>query len=349
MQGTKHIKIAIVMPVIVSCGARTAALRLYKGLLLDGFYAKLVRLHGTNMPMTFHSDLSNIKHLAKFDVVIYIGSISWPSHVFLKNLRMLFVHGFINRELSSSMMHGNLATRIASAILLSYWYTIRLLSTVDVYICRSYTSCKVNNINENVVILPQFVMPDEVEFYSKLSRQHTRSQDGIFRIVTYTSLADSPRLLRFEHISALSRMLKRASKRKFEIYAIDPRCRAKSTGVVKVFDYMPKQEFLKLLASSDLYLETCIDEELRNTVLEAGLFGVPVAKMTLPAYRDRQDYSDRELITATSINGLAIRIVECMNNDYYKSYYSRQIRNFIINNRLWDKVKGPLIERFKAI
>jgi hypothetical protein len=41
-----------------------------------------------------------------------------------------------------------------------------------------------------------------------------------------------------------------------------------------------------------LYIERCIDEELGNGSIDAGIVGTPVAKLTHPLFVERQDYKD---------------------------------------------------------
>jgi hypothetical protein len=147
----------------------------------------------------------------------------------------------------------------------------------------------------------------------------------------------------------LSKKLRDLCKRKFEIIVVDPMKRVKSTDFIRVINPMPRSKLLRLLSASDLYLEGNLDDELRNTSLEAGLLGVPVAKITCPAYMDRQDYNE-QLITATSIKELAVKIAKYVNDlEYYKPYYSHQIREFVIGKRQWNKVKGPLIKKLREI
>jgi len=111
---------------------------------------------------------------------------------------------------------------------------------------------------------------------------------------------------------------------------------------------MPKHLFLKTLASSDLYIERCIDEELGNTSIEAGLLGTPIAKITHSKYIPRQDYGEDTMILAKSVREFIDKLIEYINNmEYYREYYSKRMWNFITTKRVWDAVKHDLIRRLR--
>ncbi|MDH5807381.1 MAG: hypothetical protein QE159_06680 [Candidatus Verstraetearchaeota archaeon] len=63
-------------------------------------------------------------------------------------------------------------------------------------------------------------------------------------------------------------------KQQFELIIIDPRRHTSSFGPVKIIGPIPRQKFLSLLASADLYIERGIDEDL--VALEAMALGIPV-------------------------------------------------------------------------
>jgi glycosyltransferase involved in cell wall biosynthesis len=110
---------------------------------------------------------------------------------------------------------------------------------------------------------------------------------------------------------------------------------------------MPRQEFLSLLASANLYIERCIDEELGQVVLEAMALGTPVAKLTHQRYWNRQDYKE-DLILARSFRELAEKIAEYTNNaEHYHDYYSKRGKEFVLTKRTWDAVKRPFLTALK--
>ena len=110
----------------------------------------------------------------------------------------------------------------------------------------------------------------------------------------------------------------------------------------------PRQEFLKLLSTANLFVEGNIDEELRFSSIESGIIGTPVAKITYPKYLTRQDYSDNEIIVGTSIIDFAEKITKYVNSiEEWQPIYSEKIRRFILEKRNWDNVKIPLIKALK--
>jgi hypothetical protein len=108
---------------------------------------------------------------------------------------------------------------------------------------------------------------------------------------------------------------------------------------------MPKDRFLKFLANSDLYIEKCIDEELRYGALEAGLLGTPIVKITHPCYVARQDYTEDHILLAKSYKGLVYKLAEHIKHmENSEPYYSEKMKEFITKYRTWNAVKDHLIK-----
>ena len=63
------------------------------------------------------------------------------------------------------------------------------------------------------------------------------------------------------------KLVSKQVNKEIEFIIINPSATAKKEYignlVVKWMPYLPREQFLKLLADSDLYIERCIDEELR--------------------------------------------------------------------------------------
>jgi hypothetical protein len=302
------------------------------------------------------SDVVNLKRLRGFDAVIYMGSIPWPSHIFISDdaLVALFVHGFVRQELVDAIKRRGLGVKMWATFLLSLWNISRSIDKIDFFICHSYTCCEANEIRERFVLLPQFVFPEEVELYSELKKdfeENSRTSRERFKVVTYTSFATSPRLLTQPHVLTLMREVSKRVKKEVELVMIDPRTREREERwenlVVRYVKYLRREDFLRLLAQSDLYIERCIDEELGLASIEAALLGTPIAKLTHPNFVDRQDYRE-EVIWSSSFKGLAEAIADYLNNIYHqKPLYSKKLRDFLISRRSWDHVKKPLIDSIR--
>lgn len=338
--------IAIITPPRIRGGVSTVFYNLYRGLASEGIHVDVIRLSDGKLPLSaIHCDVLNVKHLRGHDLVLYIGSIPWPSHILAKASKVpvaLFLHGFIYHELFYKMLCGaRLRNRIDAAILAIMFKTAASLNTIDLYICPSLTVCEANKISNRFVLLPQFILPEELELSTTVS---SVDKNRTTRIVAYTSYAVSPRLLNLSHLVALARAVKHKVKRKFELIIVDPRGRVSSFGPVKIIAPMPRQEFLSLLASADLYIERGIDEDLGQVALEAMAIGTPVAKLTYPKYWDRQDYKE-DLILARSFQELAEKVAEYLNEvESNYPYYSGRVKNFVRTKRTWNAVKKPFLE-----
>jgi hypothetical protein len=353
-------KIAIVIPGALG-GVKQTIEKLIKGLKLEGFCVEPIKLHGSNLIDITASDLRNTNALRRFDSVIYMGSIPWPSHLFLDSHEktILFVHGFVKDELLNAIKHGKLRVKMGAVYLLGLWDFSRAMNRVKMFICRCLTSCEVNKIEKDYILLPEFVFSDEIKifenFIRKCSEEHSDAYSyPIVRLTTYTSYAESPRLLKPQHLEYLAKLVSKHVNRRIELSVIDPRRESDTVRVaenleIRYIKPMSKEVFYKFLINSDLFIELCIDEELRNTSIEAGLLGTPVAKLTHPKYIYRQDYGEDVLIQESSFMKFAERLADYLNNvEYYKPYYAKQFKTFILKHRIWDIVKKPLIKYIKS-
>jgi len=339
-------KIAVVVP-RTSGGVSTVYSNLLRGFIKDKVHVKVFRLHGI-MPRSILHDIENTKYLRSFDSIIYIGSIPWPSTNLLSvfnTKKILFVHGFIYHEMLSALKKGNLKIKIGGTVLLFLYDIARFLDSIDYYICHSDTTCNMTRVpSEKKILLPQFFLEDDLDFYRSLYYMYKdlKRQDNTVRIITYGSYADSPRLLKIKHIIALAKILKHTTK-KIEFVIIDPSSEPYQDEVIKVIKPLPREKYLQLVASSDIYIERCIDEELRYGALEAMAMGTPVAKVTHPLYRSNIDY-ERALINAQTITGLA-RIISQVIEQNNLERYSKAGMEYVREKRTWNSVKSELYRR----
>lgn len=346
--------IAIVAPSYISAGVATVFHNLHKGLVNEGFHVDTIKLNGGNFPLlsTVYHDVLKARHLMKYDLVLYLGSTPWPSHILARLSGIpiaLFLHGYVYHELFHEMLYGaGLRNKMGAAIIATMLKTAVSFNTIDLYICHSLTVCEANKISDSFVLLPQWIFPEELKPPKTTSGYFLKN--NAIRILTYGSYASSPRLLNTRHLIFLAQAVRRMVKRKFELIIVDPKGYVSSFGPVKIIRPKPHQEFLSLLASADLYIERNIDEELRLVALEAMTLGTPVAKLTHPMYWNRQDYTEEDLIIARSFKSLAKKIAEYVNNlehSYY--YYSKHGKEFVLTKRTWDAVKKPLLGALKFV
>jgi len=346
-------KIAIIMPALTSTGPRRAALSLYKGLKLEGYEVELVKIQG-NASRRLYEDIKAAKDLRRFDAAIYTGSNLWLNPLFIESKKGLFVHGYVLDEFLDAVKHRSIGGMVGRLSLLAYWKAFNSSKIFDFFIFQSKTAHERNGMPSDYVILPQFILPDDLQLCSALQNSHILN-DAV-RIMTYTSFVSSPRILGMKELVSLAKKLIRLSDRKIEFIIINPVNMDHSflnhfesaESTIEILPSMPRDEFLRFLSSSDLYVERCLDEELGNVSIEAGLMGVPIAKVTLPEYFDRQDYTGEEVILARSLGELSAKIAEYVENiDLYKRKYAARIRDFLMTKRSWNNVKTSLLSRLR--
>ncbi len=347
-------KIFLVATLGLKSGVKSSALKLYRALEIEGYKVKMIYLNNKNLIELLFSDLKSISSLKTADKIIYLGSIPRLSNIFMKDkLWALFLHGFLMQESLEAMRESiTWEDKLLHLLLISYWRFSLKMNRPSFYVCRSLTSCEMNNVlNKDHVILKQFIFPEEVISMEHLKKMPRDRRSNRVRIVAFTSHSKSPRLLPRSYILQLVRKASKQVRKGIELQIIDPLGR---NGYEETFENlkvrylapMPRREFLSLLAQSDLYIERCIDEELGNSSIEAGLLGVPILKYTHPKYIERQDYTDTDLIVSSSLESLIRNLIEYVNNvDFYKEIYSQQVSSFILKRRNWDVVKQPLIRR----
>jgi len=347
----KDTKIAVVVPLIRG-GVATLYQRITQGLRRDGFIVSTY-----NIGINIVRDLIYITSLTKNDVIIYIGSIAWPSAILLQlfkkykgfnTIKALFVHGYMYHETLLTILKGNV-THYPGTLIRQILYEItKTLNVFDLYICPSIATCEMSRVpGDKRVILPLFFLDKDLRIYETL--RSYREKDGRkknkLRIMTYTSYAYSPKLLSTRHVISLGKILKRMLSNKFEIEIIivDPHSKSYIEHNIKIIKPLDRFRYLRLVASSDLYLELSIDDEIRYSGLEAMAIGVPVAKVTHPLYREYIDYNEA-IINAYSINELASKIVQIVkNNELYT--YSQNAIKYIAEKRTWNYIKRDLYKR----
>jgi len=339
--------IALVVPSVLG-GVATSYKRLVWGFLSDGIN---FRVHKLPQGITaFMRDFSNLQYLKKYNNVIYLGNMPWPSSFYLTKLldinTFLFVHGFIYHEVASTILKGSLRTRLGAILLLTLYDFARLSESVRYYICRTTTTCDMARIPYNKrILLPQFLLDEEIDIYALIRRKY-KKRNNVVRIVTYTSYTKSPRLLTSKDIILLTKILKNFVKKEFEFILVDPHREPMFNNFIRVIRSLPRRIFLRLLASSDIYLERCIDDELGNVALEALAMGLPVAKLTHRSFINRIDY-DNVVIHATNVRELARQMALVIDKREYLDEYEQKSIDYVKRKRTWNNVKSSLYERLR--
>ena len=110
------------------------------------------------------------------------------------------------------------------------------------------------------------------------------------QVVAYTSFANPSRLLKEKTLLSLMRGVSKRPNRQINLVIVNPvseraeNRKVEQSCVAYWLPFLPGERFLKLIASSDLYIERCIDEELGLCSIDAGMVGTPVAKLTYPLF-----------------------------------------------------------------
>jgi glycosyltransferase involved in cell wall biosynthesis len=184
----------------------------------------------------------------------------------------------------------------------------------------------------------------ELKKYEEESLEKSSPSDKPL-LLAYTSNVLSPKLLSGRDILHILLLVSRRVKRDFKAILIDPFSTPTTTKNIQVVNFLAREKFLRLLSQSSLLIDPLIDEELRNTTLEAMALGVPVVKLLSPRYVNYADYSDRDLLLAHTIKELVDLIIEYLDNmESYYDYYHKAEKKFIIEKRVWNSVKEPLLK-----
>jgi len=328
-------------------GVAYAVERLWEGLRREGVPVDKVVVSGS--PTLFH--LKHLTQLQRYGGIIITGSIPPPSHLFIRSDTKvaLFVHGFVYHELGNAIAYGWFREKLGAAYSLLLFEMARKADRIDAYICHSVTACEANRIHNDFILLPQFIFPEELQ---------KRNEDSIQRrpnpqVVAYSSFANTPRLLKEETLLTLMKAVSKRLNRQVNLVIVNPAMREPRTEkwnnlVVHQFPFLPRGQFLKLIAMSNLYIERSIDEELGLGSIDAGIAGTPVAKLTHPLFVERQDYKD-EVLWAASPRVFVELVSEYLRDaEDKKPIFSRRFMEFLLNKRSWDKVKIPLIRLLRS-
>jgi len=333
------------IPRKITGGVRTIVAKLIEGLSLEGFNVKPITY---SLGIDLIQSLKMMPNICNCGAIIYTSSIPILGHIpHSKCTRtVLFVHGYTKYQLLNSLSHGN----VFSIYIMGLWKIAKVARKIHKYICLCKTACEINGIQENYIILPEFIFPGEAELYEKISKRlRENNHRDVVRIITYTSHVTSPRLLNVRYVERLVKIIGKRINKKLELVIINPRIKSEIINlsgnvIIRHIRYLPRIEFFGLVTNSDLFIELNIDEELRDATIEAALLLTPVAKLTHPELKDRCDYSEDDLIHAYSFNELIEKLLEYIRNiEVYRPIYSKRLRNFIIRNRAWNAVKKQLV------
>jgi glycosyltransferase involved in cell wall biosynthesis len=209
------------------------------------------------------------------------------------------------------------------------------------------STCRSSSVPvEKSTLLPLWLSEGELaelEKYEEESLERSPPSNRLL-VLAYTSNVFSPKFLSGRDILYILLLVSKRVRRDFKAIIIDPFSTPTTTKNIQVVNFLAREKFLRLLSQSSLLIDPLIDEELRNTTLEAMALGVPVVKLLSPRYVNYADYSDRELLLAHTIKELVDLIIEYLNNmESYYDYYHKAEKKFVMERRAWNSVKEPLL------
>lgn len=341
------LKIAIVSPSGLG-GVQVITRKLFKALKYEDFNVDLFIL-GNGVLDTFVTDFKLVNCFKKYDTIVYTGSIARLSSVLVNEPRTaLFIHGFIKEEYKKTFSHSDIKTKAGALIEFTWLQSVNMsLFKPDFFICHSVSTSKANRL-KNSTLLPQFILSEEIALFEGIRRK-SRENNQCPKILVYRSYADSPRLISQSSLVWVAKQLAKTIKRKTQFFIVDPTVKHEfiyQFGMIdlRIIPVMPRLVFLNFLASVDLYIETSIDEEIGLDSLEAGILKVPLAKITSPPHKVLQDYSDSEVLNASSIESLVNIITQYLSNlQEHKASYGERLESFVLKKRLWNSVKQHFI------
>ena len=360
--GTKLI--ATVEPLRPLGGVRTWIAKVVTALRLEGFSVVRYVLDDSLLPsgkfFSMHiSDLLRHLRLRGHGVLLYFGSLPYLGYL-LDKLNgvpvMVSVSGHPEYEFSKVATNaGTIHEKVGASLVWRYARLAYYLDMADMWICHTLTACEEIGVADrgNYVLLKQFVLPHEAAFYDRVYHwlKKERGEKREVRIFAYLSYADLPGLKLWSLLGIFNRVRRRV-KRRVTFVVEDPRIKrtTKLGDAIQITGRMPLLDLLRILGTSDLYIETSIDEELRLTTLDAMLLRVPVAKILHPRFYGRQDYTEDEILIGTSVDKLVGLIAEYINNfDNYHEHFSQAVYEFVKRKRLWDMVKVDFVKTLEEM
>jgi glycosyltransferase involved in cell wall biosynthesis len=347
-------------------GPSTTARKLVEGLAKEGLNVRTLTL-SPSLPFTERNKV--LKRMPPFvrlmfreldvvkeDLNLYQHIILMDLYPFLVPLLrlisssniILYVQGYLYHQFVNFLKYSSINTKIGSTLNMITFDISKRLNHIDHYLCTCISTCKYSNIPiEKSTLLPLWLSErelTELKKYAKKSLERGPPGNRLL-VLSYTSNVVSPKLLSGRYLLHILLIVSRRVRRDFKAIVIDPLSAPTTLKNIRVVNFLDRRRFLEFLSHSSLLVDPLIDEELRNTTLEAMALGVPVAKLLSPYYADYADYSNKDLLLAHTVRELVDLITEYLNNvESYYDYYHRIEKKFVIEKRVWHSVKEPLLK-----
>jgi glycosyltransferase involved in cell wall biosynthesis len=261
---------------------------------------------------------------------------------------ILYVQGYLYHQFINFLKYSSVNTKIGSLLSMITFDVSKGLSYINHYLCTCASTCRSSSVPvEKSTLLPLWLSERELAELKKYEEESLERSPLSNRplVLAYTSNVFSPKLLSGRDILYILLLVSKRVKRDFKAILIDPLSNPTAMRNIQVVNFLDRGRFIRLLSQSSLLIDPLIDEELRNTTLEAMALGVPVVKLLSPYHINYADYNDKDLLLAHTIKELEDLITEYLNNiESYYNYYHRAEKKFVMEKRVWDSVKEPLLK-----
>lgn len=347
-------------------GPSTTTRKLVEGLAKEGLNVRTLIL-SPSLPSAKHSKvLKRVPPLIRLmfgELDVVKENLDFYQHIILMDIYpflipllrlksssniVLYVQGYLYHQFINFLKYGSANTKIGSTLNMITFDMSKRLNYIDHYLCTCISTCRHSNVPmEKSTLLPLWLSEKELaelKKYTKKSLERGTPGNRLL-VLSYTSSVFSPKLLTGRYLLRILLIVSRRVRRDFKAIVIDPLSTPTTLKNIRVVNFLDRRRFLELLSHSSLLIDPLIDEELRNTTLEAMALGVPVAKLLSLHYADYADYSSKVLLLAHSVRELVDLIIEYLNNvESYYDYYHRTEKKFVMEKRVWESVKEPLLK-----
>ncbi|MEM1660996.1 MAG: hypothetical protein QXR17_07670 [Candidatus Bathyarchaeia archaeon] len=307
-----------------------------------------------NVLYTYINDLLvSIKLLLKgdFHVIMYLGGVPYLGGIIARLKRIpvvVFVNGYVIHETISyirdALLELDVRRLIAGIIYLTFY---RLGGFVaDLFIFPCYGTLENNKIprSKPKIVIPLWLSKTRLRCIEKIKCEiEERKDHQDLLVVAYLSNVKSPKVMSSDQLIRILDLIHKRSGNKIKVVLIDPKGELSiKKDFMLVYRHIPWEEFFKLLARSDLYIETILDDEFRYSTLEAMALGTPVVKITTLNYCRKVDLR-YQLITC-SLNEFLYKILDYINNkEKYIKDYKDVVTKYIYENRTWEIARRKLL------
>ncbi|MEM1510869.1 MAG: hypothetical protein QW096_13465 [Thermofilaceae archaeon] len=308
----------------------------------------------TKVSYTYINDLLvSIRLLLKgnFHVIMYLGGVPYLGGIIAKLKKIpviVFVNGYVIHEtisyIRNALLELDIRRLIAGIIYLIFYHLGGFIA--DLFIFPCYGTLENNKMprSKPKMVIPLWLSKTRLRWIEKIRCEiEERKERRDLLIVVYLSNVESPKVMRSDQVVRILDQIYKRSGNKIKVVLIDPKGRLNTKkDFILVYRYLPWEEFIKLLARSDLYIETVLDDEFRYSTLEVMALGIPVAKITTLNYCGK--VALRYQLTICSFNEFLFKILDYIKNrEKYLKDYKDIVTKYVYEHRTWEVARRKLL------